>query len=178
MRCRKSDSTGRSLTVAALIVAARVSKRSLLAPVVLAAASISALFAQSNEQMLPAGPEKEKMVKLCVGCHEIDLVVARRHTREEWDGVMEDMIARGSKGTEADHAAIAEYLSKYLGKVAVNSATVKELQDGLKIAEKDAQAIVAWREQHGKFKNLEEVRKVPGVDAATIGEKRGWISFE
>ena len=56
---------------------------------------------QSNEQLLPAGPEKDKMVKLCVGCHEIDLVVARRHTREEWDGVVEDMIARGTKGTRS-----------------------------------------------------------------------------
>ena len=102
------------------------------------------------------------MVKLCVGCHEIDLVVARRHTREEWDGVVEDMIARGSKGTEEELSLVAEYLSKYLGKVSVNTATAKELQDGLKISDKDAQAIVSWREQHGKFKNFEEVRKVPG----------------
>lgn len=139
---------------------------------------IGASWAQSNEQLLPAGPEREKMVKLCVGCHEIDLVVARRHTREEWDGVVEDMIARGTKGTEAELSLVAEYLSKYLGKVSVNSATAKDLEDGLKISERDAQAIVAWREQHGKFKNFEEVRKVPGLDAARIGDKRGWVSFE
>jgi competence ComEA-like helix-hairpin-helix protein len=51
------------------------------------------------------------------------------------------------------------------------------LQDRLKISEHDAQAIVAWREQHGKFKNFEEVRKVPGLDAAKTGDKRGWVSF-
>jgi competence protein ComEA len=134
--------------------------------------------AQSNEQLLPAGPEKEKMVKLCVGCHEIDLVVARRHTRDEWDGVMEDMIARGANGTAEELALVAEYLSKNLGKVNVNSASTKELQEGLKIAERDAQAIVSWREEHGKFKNFEEVRKVPGLDAAKIAGKRGWMSFE
>jgi competence protein ComEA len=141
-----------------------------------AAASLAA--AQSNEQLLPAGPEREKMVKLCVGCHEIDLVVARRHTREEWDGVVEDMIARGSKGTEEELSFVAEYLSKYLGKVSVNTATAKEMQDGLKISEKDAQSIVFWREQHGKFKNFEEVRKVPGIDTVKIADKRGWMSFE
>jgi competence protein ComEA len=134
--------------------------------------------AQSNEQLLPAGPEKDKMVKLCVGCHEIDVVVARRHTREEWDGVVEDMIARGSRGTEEELSLVAEYLSKHLGKVSVNTASAREIQDGLKISDKDAQAIVAWRGQHGKFKNFEEVRKVPGLDAATIGDKRGWMSFE
>ena len=151
--------------------------------VLLAAAGFAILVtppaaAQSNEQLLPAGPQREKMVKLCVGCHEIDLVVARRHTREEWDGVVEDMIARGSKGTEEELSMVAEYLSKYLGKVSVNSATAKELQDGLKISDKDAGLIIEWREQHGKFKNFEEVRKVPGLDAAKIGDKRGWMSFE
>jgi competence protein ComEA len=152
--------------------------RALLLTAGLAIVTILPALSQSNEQLLPAGPEREKMVKLCVGCHEIDLVVARRHTREEWDGVIEDMIARGTKGTEAELSLVAEYLSKYLGKVSVNSATANELQDGLKISEQDAQAIVAWRDQHGKFKNFEEVRKVPGLDGAKIGDKRGWISFQ
>jgi competence protein ComEA len=144
--------------------------RALLLTTGLAIVIILPALSQSNEQLLPAGPEREKMVKLCVGCHEIDLVVARRHTREEWDGVIEDMIARGTKGTEAELSLVAEYLSKYLGKVSVNSATANELQDGLKISEQDAQAIVAWRDQHGKFKNFEEVRKVPGLDGAKIGD--------
>jgi competence protein ComEA len=152
--------------------------RALLVAAAIAIITARHASAQSNEQLLPAAPEKEKMVKLCVGCHEIDLVVARRHTREEWDGVVEDMIARGSKGTEEELSLVSEYLSKYLGKISVNTATAKEVQDGLKISEKDAQAIVSWREQHGKFKNFEEVRKVPGLDAAKIGDKRGWISFE
>ena len=134
--------------------------------------------AQSNEQQLPAGPTKEKMVKLCVGCHEIDLVVARRHTRSEWEGVMEDMIARGSKGTEAELAEVVEYLTANLGKVRVNSASAKDLEQGLRISEHDARAIASWRDEHGKFKSFEEVRKVPGLDAARIGERRGWMSFE
>jgi len=134
--------------------------------------------AQSNEQQLPPGPAKDTMMKLCVGCHEVDLVVARRHTRAEWDGVMEDMIARGAKGTDEELEQVVEYLSKNLGKIAVNSVTAKQLEAGLKISEHDAQAIVSWREQHGKFRNFEEVRKVPGLDATSIGEKRGWMSFE
>jgi competence protein ComEA len=155
----------------------RVDRRMAAGLVLLALAAIPAA-AQSNEQLLPGGPEKEKMVKICVGCHEIDLVVARRHTRAEWDGVVEDMIARGTKGTEKELADVAEYLSKYLGKVNVNAANARELQDALKLPEKDAQSIVAWREQHGNFKNFEEVRTVPGLDAAKIADKRGWMAFE
>ena len=150
----------------------------LVAAAALAMGAAGAAFAQSNEQLLPAGPQKEKVVKLCVGCHEIELVVARRHTREEWDGVVEDMIARGSKGTAEELSSVAAYLSKHLGKVSVNTASAPEIQEGLKISDDDAKRIVAWREQHGKFKNFEEVRKVPGLDAAKIGDKRGWMSFD
>src|SRR5450432_2592013 len=120
--------------------------------------------AQSNEQQPPPGPAKDKLVKLCSGCHEVDLVAARRHTKTEWQGVMEDMVARGADGSEEELALVVEYLNKNLGKISVNSVKAKELEEGLKISEHDAQAIVAWREQHGKFKSLEEVRKVPGVD--------------
>ena len=136
------------------------------------------LSAQSNEQLLPDGPTKDKMLQLCVGCHELDLVVARRHTRTEWEGVIEDMIARGTKGSEQELEQVIEYLNKHLGKVNVNTATSKELEEGLKISGQDAHAIKSWREQHGNFKSFEEVRKVPGLDAAKIGDKRGWMSFK
>jgi competence protein ComEA len=152
--------------------------RALLLAAVLGIGAMPLAAAQSNEQLLPAGPAREKMVKLCVGCHEVDLVVARRHTRSEWEGVMEDMIARGTQGTPQELAQVVEYLNQYLGKVNVNTATAKQLEEGLRISEHDAQAIASWREQHGKFKSFEEVRKVPGLDAAKIGEKRGWMSFE
>jgi competence ComEA-like helix-hairpin-helix protein len=118
------------------------------------------------------------MVKLCVGCHEVDLVVARRHTRAEWEGVMEDMLARGSKGTETEIAALVDYLSRNLGKVNVNAASATELEASLKISGNDAKAIVDWREQNGRFKNFEEVRKTPGLDAAKLADKRGWMAFE
>ena len=136
------------------------------------------LSAQSNEQLLPDGPTKDKMLKLCVGCHELDLVVARRHTRTEWEGVIEDMIARGTKGTEQELDEVVDFLNRNLGKVNVNTATARQLEDGLKISEQDAQAIKSWREQHGNFKSFEEVRKVPGLDAAKIGDKHGWMSFK
>lgn len=141
-------------------------------------AGAALLAGQSNEESLPAGPEKDKLVKLCVGCHEMDLAVARRHTRSEWEGVMEDMIARGTQGTPAELAGLVDYLSKHLGKVNVNTASAKELEVALQIPAADARTIVSWRERHGRFKSFEEVRKVPGLDASKIADKRGWMSFE
>jgi len=134
--------------------------------------------AQSSEEVLPAGPAKDKLVKVCVGCHEMDLVVARRHTRAEWEGVMEDMVARGSSGTPEELKVLVDYLNQNLGKVNVNEATPQELEKALKITEANARLIVSWREKNGRFKNFEEVRKVSGLDQVAIRDKRGWMSFE
>ena len=89
---------------------------------------------------------------------------------------MEDMIARGAEGTDQEFSALAAYLSRYLGKVNVNRATAKELAEKLKITEQEAAPIVGWRQKHGDFKSFEELRAVPGLDAAKIANKRGWIA--
>src|SRR4029079_4721363 len=102
----------------------------------------------------------------------------RRHTRTEWEGVMEDMIARGSKGTAGDFAILVDYLNENLGKANVNAATAAELQRALKISESDARAIVSWRDNKGTFRSFEEVRRVPAIDQAAIQDKRGWMSCE
>ena len=56
-----------------------------------------------------------------------------RLTREGWEGVVADMIARGARGTDAEFAAIVDYLSKhFLGEAArplnINRATNIELE--------------------------------------------------
>ena len=115
----------------------------------LAIAASTCADAQSSEELLPAGPAKDKLVKVCVGCHEMDLVVARRHTRAEWEGVMEDMVARGSSGTPEELKALVDYLNQNLGKVNVNEATSQELEKALKITEAHARSTVAWRARAG-----------------------------
>lgn len=51
--------------------------------------------------------------------------------------------------------------------VNINTATVSTLSQLKGIGEKRAQAIIAYRQQHGKFTSLDELAKVPG-----IGQKR------
>ncbi len=47
------------------------------------------------------------------------------------------------------------------GKCNVNAAPAKDLEQFLGIEEKEAQAIVDYREKVGKFKDLEQLKKVP-----------------
>lgn len=59
------------------------------------------------------------------------------------------------------------------GPVDVNSADAKTLAASLDgVGTKTAEAIVAYRNQHGPFKRIEDLEKVKGVGAKTIERNR------
>jgi len=91
------------------------------------------------------------------------------------------MIQRGAQGTDDEFADIVDYLTNTVSadaaKINVNKATAKQLQTGLEISDKDADAILHYREANGDFKSVDDLKKVPGVDAAKIEAKKGKLSF-
>jgi competence protein ComEA len=126
---------------------------------------------------LPDGPGKQKVQKICGGCHEIETVVASRRTRVGWQHMTEDMVARGAEGSEEDMLAVVAYLAEWFGKVNVNTGSAAELQKTLGIGEKEARAIVSYREQNGEYKNFEELLKTPGADPEKLRQKRSLVAF-
>jgi len=52
-----------------------------------------------------------------------------------------------------------------------------QMVEFLGITEKDAKAIVEWRDHNRKFQNLDQLKAVPGIDAAKLQEKRELIAF-
>ena len=53
--------------------------------------------------------------------------------------------------------------------VNINKASAEELAASLKgVGIKKAQAIVSWRDTHGKFKSIEQLAEVKGIGAATV----------
>jgi competence protein ComEA len=87
------------------------------------------------------------------------------------------MIARGAEGSESDMSAVVAYLTKYFGKLNVNTASQQQLQEMLGLAEKEAQAIIAYRDKNGKIKDFEQLKSVPGVSVEKLQEKRSLIAF-
>ena len=135
------------------------------------------LFAQ-----LPEGPGREETERLCKGCHELERSVSRRQDRDGWQATINKMVAFGTKGTDKELALIVEYLSKHypadeLPPVNVNQAPAIELESRLSLRRSQAAAIIAYRTQNGKFKSIEELKKVPGVDAEKIEAKKDRIVF-
>jgi competence protein ComEA len=140
-------------------------------------------LAGADKPKLPDGPGKETTQRICGTCHAAELVMNRRETFEGWNGVLEDMVRRGMKGTDEELGEVVDYLVAHFpktaagGKVNVNKATAKELASGLGIPDDQAAAIVQHRDAKGAFKSLEEIAKVQGVDARAIEAKKDKIEF-
>jgi competence protein ComEA len=144
---------------------------------VLVALGLAGAAGQGKRSPLPDAPGKEVVKKLCAICHEIETVVASRRTRIGWERSVEDMIARGAKGSDDEMDAVIEYLSTYFGKINVNTAPVDELEKSLGLSKVEAQSITTYRERNGKIKNFEELTKVPAVDVEKLQAKRNLIAF-
>ena len=135
-------------------------------------------FAQDKPQ-LPDAPGKTVTQKLCNGCHGAEIVLGKPHSEDGWGAIVADMVQRGAKGSEEDFYDVVQYLTvniKALPKVKVNSATAKELETALALSAQEAELIVQAREK-AKFKNLAELKSVPGIEAKKIDAQKHRLEF-
>lgn len=63
------------------------------------------------------------------------------------------------------------------GKIDINSADVKELMSLQGVGEVRAKAIVTYRQTHGPFQSLDDLRNVPGIGDKIIQDNRSNIAF-
>jgi competence protein ComEA len=141
------------------------------------AAAMSA-FAQE----LPEGPGQAETIRMCRGCHEVARSISLRQDRAGWSTTMAKMVAYGMKASDQDLNLVLEYLAKYypaedVPKVNVNTATAIQLESGLSLKRSQAAAVISWRTQNGKFKTLDDLKKVPSIDAEKIDAKKDRIAF-
>lgn len=137
----------------------------------------------ADKPKLPDGPGKETTARVCGSCHAAELVMNRRETFEGWNGVVEDMLRRGMKGTDEEFGEVVDYLVTHFPKTAaaskirVNALSAKELAGALGISDDQAGAIVQHRESKGNFKTIEDLLKVPGIDARAVETKKDKLEF-
>ncbi|WP_162179876.1 ComEA family DNA-binding protein [Bryobacter aggregatus] len=151
-------------------------------PIFAAALSLVPVLADDKPK-LPEGPGKATTEKVCGSCHGVGIFVNRRESREGWNGIIEDMIHRGMKGEDEEFGEVSDYLTQFLskstpgGKVNVNQGSAKAMVSALGIPEADATAIVKYRVANGKFNSLEDVLKVPGINAAALEKQKEKIDY-
>jgi hypothetical protein len=72
--------------------------------------------AQVKPAATPDMPGKEILQRRCFQCHAASMWTSLRQDRRAWEGVLYRMVGRGALWTEADIAAMADFLAQTRGK--------------------------------------------------------------
>lgn len=152
--------------------------------VILAAAAIPSAAPQAQAQApvlsgagMPDGAGKDEMVRACAPCHEARRAASVRLTRAGWIAVVENMRARGAKVSDEELPVIVDYLAThFLGEAAqplnLNTAAQIDLEAAGGLLRREAAAVIRYREQHGRFKSVDDLKNVPGLDFKKIEARR------
>jgi competence protein ComEA len=132
---------------------------------------------------LPDGAGKAETERVCSQCHELERSISLHQDRDAWQATMNKMVGLGAKGTEKEFQAVVDYLAKnYPGeevpKLDVNHVESIDLESGLSLKRSEAAAIIQYRTRNGPFKSVEDLKKVPGIDAAKIEAKKDRLVFQ
>lgn len=125
----------------------------------------------------PEGKGREALFKVCGGCHGPESVLGQLKTREEWSKTLDEMAGYGAEGSDSEYRDIQEYLVKGFSLILVNKAAAKELETTLDVTPNVAEAVVQYREQHGRVASIDELKKIPGIDAAKIDARKDRLVF-
>lgn len=148
-----------------------------LAVPLLISSLIFSLAASASAQDLPEGKGKDVVDQICSSCHGPDLITSRRATKDEWNDIVGDMVSRGASATAEQVQTIKDYLVKYFGQVNVNKSPSAEIATILDITPAQADAIVKYRTDHGAFKTIDDLKKVPELASANLDMKKDRLIF-
>lgn len=146
-----------------------------------AAIFVSRTDAQQQPEQFPDGPGKNTFLQTCSSCHSPDNVFGKARNADAWSATLNTMIGYGATGSNDDFAAILKYLAANFGpapdKINVNKVTAINLRNWLNFTENQADDFIAYRTQHGDFKSLDDLNKVPGIDPKILDAKKDVLTF-
>lgn len=69
-----------------------------------------------DDPRMPAGPNRELVIKTCIGCHPLNFLYSTvGRSRDGWNRTIEDMVRYGMNVTTQEREQILEYLATSLG---------------------------------------------------------------
>jgi competence protein ComEA len=148
--------------------------------VALSALLSSPVFAQKD---FPDGPAREFVNKICLQCHEPAQLLNQKRTESDWRTTIDRMSKKGIPGSAEQYDAITAYMAKNFGKtedsakVNMNKAKADEIVAAVGLTPEEAQALVAYREKHGDYREWGEMLVVYGVDGRKLEAKKDKMSF-
>jgi competence protein ComEA len=115
--------------------------------------------------------------QVCGMCHEATLVGRSLRTPMEWEEVIGEMVALGATGTDEQFAQVTTYLLRNLSKVNVNTARASKLALILDVPAAIAELVVKYRGSNGRFSTIDDLKKIPGLDAEKLESRSARLMF-
>jgi competence protein ComEA len=120
--------------------------------------------------------EAKSLQAVCGKCHDLQIVLNTPRSLDDWRDTMQKMVDRGASGTDDQYDDILDYLHRTMTTIDVNSADAVELATVLGVNDSAAKLIIARRAGR-KFVDLNDLKSIPGVDAAIVDAKAKLIYF-
>ena len=139
-----------------------------------------AFAGDESGKLLPDGPGKDAVAKVCTQCHDTANIRKLRLAKDRWSEKIDDMVDRGAQGSDEEMMAVLDYLSKNFGpdsKLYVNTAPFAELKSVLKLTNEETNAVLSYRDKNGDFKQWTDLAKVPGLDSKKIEAQKERLAF-
>jgi competence protein ComEA len=132
-----------------------------------------------SRQELAEGAGKAITLQLCSSsCHGIERFVSEHRSKSQWLETLDTMKTEGAEGTDAEFKAVLGYLVAHSGiQVKINVATAKQIDDALDLEPGQAEAIVKYRDEKGKFADWPALMSVPGLDPKKLDEQKANVVF-
>ncbi|HLH39694.1 MAG TPA: helix-hairpin-helix domain-containing protein [Bryobacteraceae bacterium] len=129
---------------------------------------------QSNDET-----PKQTFQRVCIDCHGMEMIEGKHYRRELWQQTVEQMVRRGARASGDDVQTIVDYLAANYAptRIHVNSESAAELQLDLPITLDTASAIVRYRQDHGDFKSIDDLEKIPNLNPAIVKENQDRFVF-
>ena len=139
----------------------------------------SPIFAQDT---LPDAPGKNETLQVCGTCHEAAKATSVKLTREGWIETIDRMKAFGASGSDADFAAVLEYLATHfqgdtVRPLDMNSAESIDLESVLQLLRRESRAVLEYRAKRGQFTSLEDLKGLDPAIYKKIEAKKERIVF-
>ena len=117
-------------------------------------------------------------VKVCSGCHTMQIVTDTPKDYDAWHDTVQSMIDRGARGTPEEFDLVMQFLFENMTTVDVNHADRDTLATVLHASPAIADAIIARRNVQ-PFKNLGELESaISGLDRPLLESKKRMIFFQ
>ena len=117
-------------------------------------------------------------VKVCSGCHTMQIVMDTPKDYDAWHDTVQAMIDRGARGTPDEFDLVMDFLFQNMTTIDVNHADLEALMTVLHASQPTANAIVARRTSR-PFKDLADLESsVPGLDKTVLDGKKRMIFFQ